>query len=197
MTQFLKGNVQDAILRAALEVFAREGFERASVAEVAKRAKVSTGNIYRYFASKEVLFHDAITEDFVRSFGELVKERVESARESEDPDQLMAGPFLDFCLENRLQVVILLGRAQGTRYARQAEQLTETLQRQLLARVRERNPKIRLTDADRFALEHVYRNLVGTLVDLLARFSEPAFIRESAASYSRYHRAGIQVLLAR
>lgn len=43
------------IMEAALEVFAESGFHQASIAQVAKRAEISKGLIYNYFASKEDL----------------------------------------------------------------------------------------------------------------------------------------------
>jgi AcrR family transcriptional regulator len=46
---------QDAILHAALTLFAQRGFHGAAVPDVAKLADVGTGTIYRYFESKEEL----------------------------------------------------------------------------------------------------------------------------------------------
>lgn len=46
---------QEAILRAALTLFAERGFHGAAVPDVARLADVGTGTIYRYFASKEEL----------------------------------------------------------------------------------------------------------------------------------------------
>ncbi|MHB8771105.1 MAG: TetR/AcrR family transcriptional regulator [Syntrophales bacterium] len=43
------------ILRAALELIAERGFHDAPMAEIAEKAGVAAGTIYRYFASKEVL----------------------------------------------------------------------------------------------------------------------------------------------
>jgi AcrR family transcriptional regulator len=45
----------EAVLQAALELFVERGFHGTSVPSVAERAKVSTGTIYHYFASKEAL----------------------------------------------------------------------------------------------------------------------------------------------
>jgi len=45
-----------AILRAGSEVFLRDGFSRAPVAEIARNADVSTATLYKHFESKEVLF---------------------------------------------------------------------------------------------------------------------------------------------
>lgn len=46
---------RDAILDAALELFAERGFHGTAVPLVAERAKVGAGTVYRYFDSKEAL----------------------------------------------------------------------------------------------------------------------------------------------
>lgn len=46
---------QDRILDAALALFAARGFHGTAVPEIAARAGVGTGTLYRYFESKEVL----------------------------------------------------------------------------------------------------------------------------------------------
>ncbi len=44
-----------AILQAALELFAEHGFHGTTVPEIAERAEIAAGTIYRYFPSKEAL----------------------------------------------------------------------------------------------------------------------------------------------
>lgn len=46
---------REAILAAALELFAERGFHGTAVPEVAERASVAAGTLYRYFDSKEAL----------------------------------------------------------------------------------------------------------------------------------------------
>jgi AcrR family transcriptional regulator len=50
------------ILEAALDVFVRQGFSAARVQEVARQAGVTTGTVYLYFASKELLFEAAVMQ---------------------------------------------------------------------------------------------------------------------------------------
>ncbi|HEX8072767.1 MAG TPA: TetR/AcrR family transcriptional regulator [Pyrinomonadaceae bacterium] len=48
---------REAILRAAIRIFARDGYFNAKVADVARAAGVADGTVYLYFKSKEELLH--------------------------------------------------------------------------------------------------------------------------------------------
>ena len=52
------GDKRDAILVAALALFVERGFHGTAVPEVAERAGVGAGTIYRYFESKEQLVNE-------------------------------------------------------------------------------------------------------------------------------------------
>ena len=52
---------RNAIIQAATEVFAKVGYERASMAMIADRAGSSKTTLYGYFPSKEELFWGAMT----------------------------------------------------------------------------------------------------------------------------------------
>ncbi|MFY2563448.1 TetR/AcrR family transcriptional regulator [Corallococcus terminator] len=60
-----------AILKAAGEVFARFGFKKASVEDIAKRAGVGKGSIYLHFESKEALFEAIVRQSHEMSLAEL------------------------------------------------------------------------------------------------------------------------------
>ena len=47
----------DAIVRAAIHIFARDGLERGKIADIAKEANIGKGTVYEYFSSKEEIFH--------------------------------------------------------------------------------------------------------------------------------------------
>jgi len=51
-----KAERRTAIIEAAGQVFSRDGYERARVDEIARRARVGKGTIYEHFGSKENLF---------------------------------------------------------------------------------------------------------------------------------------------
>ncbi len=47
---------REAIIQAAIEVFSKKDFKRASISEIARKAGVADGTIYQYFKNKEDLF---------------------------------------------------------------------------------------------------------------------------------------------
>ncbi len=51
----LEGARRTQILAAAAQVFARKGFDRATITEIARTAGLAEGSIYNYFRSKEEL----------------------------------------------------------------------------------------------------------------------------------------------
>ena len=54
------GARRQAILDAALSVFAERGFEAARLDDVAARAGVAKGTLYLYFRDKEALFEELV-----------------------------------------------------------------------------------------------------------------------------------------
>lgn len=53
----VKREKRAAIMQAALELFAENGFHRAPVSQLATKARVAVGSIYRYYKDKDELVH--------------------------------------------------------------------------------------------------------------------------------------------
>ena len=59
------------IIQAAIEVFDKKSFQKASIVEIAQKANVAEGTIYQYFKNKEDLFFSIPaqrTEEFCEEF---------------------------------------------------------------------------------------------------------------------------------
>src|SRR5688500_666405 len=61
---------RDAVLRAAVERFGREGYRATSVADIARDAGIGGTVAYAYFPGKEALFFAAVDEDAAGVIGE-------------------------------------------------------------------------------------------------------------------------------
>ena len=59
------------IVSAAVEVFVDEGYERARMAEVARRAGVAKGTLYLYFETKEALFEGVLRDALEMPMGRI------------------------------------------------------------------------------------------------------------------------------
>ncbi|MEM6764052.1 MAG: helix-turn-helix domain-containing protein [Bacteroidota bacterium] len=62
--QEMRTQSREKILSAALELFAERGFHNTTIQQIAKKAEVAKGLIYRYFESKEDLLIGIIKEAF-------------------------------------------------------------------------------------------------------------------------------------
>lgn len=204
MAQYLKEHVRERIEAAALEVLARRGLKKTTMAEVALRASVSTGNIYRYFPDKEALFDAVMPRSFARRLLALVRKRVraldgiiDAASEGPgSPFRSVSEDLLRFALSNRLRVVVLLGHAEGTPYERFADRLVGDLAGLALDHFRRLGSEVRPTADVRLTLDTVYRNWITAIVTILSREDDETRIREQVEFFSRYHLAGLGALFA-
>src|SRR5881275_2324574 len=75
------GPKRDAILRAAIDVFAERGYFNAQVADVARAAGVAAGTVYLYFKSKD----DLLISIFERGMREALAETKAAVEGLDDP----------------------------------------------------------------------------------------------------------------
>jgi TetR/AcrR family transcriptional regulator, regulator of autoinduction and epiphytic fitness len=61
--QRIKEEKRTAVVRAAMELFLEQGYERTSLQQIGKRADVSTATLFKRFPTKAALF-EAMVEDF-------------------------------------------------------------------------------------------------------------------------------------
>ena len=71
---------RDRILNVAIKEFADNGFENTSIQQIAKKAGISVGSIYKYFENKETMFSMVVHEG-MSSLEELL---MSLAKSSED-----------------------------------------------------------------------------------------------------------------
>lgn len=60
----IKDSKKRNIVEAAIKVFAKNGYEKTTMEEVAEKAKIAKGTVFYYFKSKEQLFFIIIREGF-------------------------------------------------------------------------------------------------------------------------------------
>ena len=128
------GPKRDAILRAAIDVFAERGFFSAQVADVARAAGVAAGTVYLYFKNKD----DLLVSIFDRSMGDAIAEGRSMAGDVHDPGERLrrfAALHLSRLGRDRnLAVVFQIELRQSTKFM---ERFSATLLRDYLGLIRD------------------------------------------------------------
>jgi TetR/AcrR family fatty acid metabolism transcriptional regulator len=130
----LPGPKRDAILRAAIDVFADRGFFNAQVADVARAAGVAAGTVYLYFRGKDDLlvsiFEKTMREGLTRGRAALadVVEPCERLR------RLARGHLAQLGCDRNLAVVFQVELRQSTKFM---ERFSSTLVRDYLGLIRD------------------------------------------------------------
>jgi TetR/AcrR family fatty acid metabolism transcriptional regulator len=129
-----KADKRDAILRAAIDVFAARGFFNAQVADVAREAGVAAGTVYLYFHGKD----DLLISIFERTMKAAVAAGRESLAAAADPVERLrtiARLHLDrLGSDRRLAVVFQVELRQSTKFM---ERFSNTQLREYLGIIRE------------------------------------------------------------
>ncbi len=74
---------REAILRAAIKVFAQKGYFNSKVADIAGEAGIADGTVYLYFKSKDEILHSI----FDRAMEEFISEGKREIAEIEEPHE--------------------------------------------------------------------------------------------------------------
>ncbi len=100
---------KQTVLGAAIREFSKKGFADADMDKIAKRANVGKGTIYRYYSSKEGLFH-AVADDAFGRFRDFVFSALQGAEKASALEQIKetGRAVLTFFDENRVLVEIFL-----------------------------------------------------------------------------------------
>jgi AcrR family transcriptional regulator len=97
---------RDRLVRAALELFTTQGYHASTTPEIAKKAGVAEGTIYRHFASKEQLLNE-IYRAGLRLFVAIVKDSPPALPAPERLEKIAAG-WRDIALKNPHVVHLVL-----------------------------------------------------------------------------------------
>ncbi|EKE74172.1 MULTISPECIES: TetR/AcrR family transcriptional regulator [Roseobacteraceae] len=110
-----KGRKFDQVVEGARIVFLRDGFEGASVDDIAREAGVSKATLYSYFPDKRVLFLEIAAQE-TRRQADAFEERMD---ENLSPDALLPNvgrKILDFILSDFGQAVFRIAVSESDRF---------------------------------------------------------------------------------
>lgn len=92
--QKLKPELREKILKNALQLFYLKGYEETTMRRIAAKSHITVGNIYRYFANKEILFDEVIIEAYEAILA------IVSSTANLSSEQLMSSEYLSEVLDS-------------------------------------------------------------------------------------------------
>jgi len=104
---------REAILRAAISVFARCGYFNSKVADIAREAGVADGTVYLYFRSKEEILHSIFDRSVDEALG-AAKERVEQLADPREKLRQIAHMHLERLGADRDLAVVFQVELRGS-----------------------------------------------------------------------------------
>lgn len=128
--QYQKEEVRIRILEAAYAEFSNVGYARASVLNIATRAYVAIGNLYRYFGSKEALFDSLVGVASV-ALEDTVKEIVEKYTadgadfSSQEMATELASAINELGKKYHNGFALLMEKSRGSKYENFTDKLCE------------------------------------------------------------------------
>lgn len=201
--QILKDSIRQNIDNAGLKLFARQGFNHTTVAEIADAAGISTGNIYKYYDNKHDLLYSLVSPEFVAECLNYLSSRI-AASAGRNPEQLAQSPdfarrnadFIGFMLQNRLRLLVLMNGCNNTAYQNFCDQALEIILAGVFswfASVSGQRKSAR-NNSRQLLLRVIYQNLISTTVALLKADTDEKNREKALHSLLDYHLSGIAAL---
>ena len=177
--QYLKDDIRNNILKAALTEFGLVGYKRASIRSICHNSCTSVGNFYKYFLGKDDIFDNLIGPVYRNLMGYIEKfNKVEFDENTENIFYGLMEKIMDIFKVNSAELTILFNKSEGSKYeacketfvAFVTEIVTETL-----------NYRLSLQDKglkDNFIIYLMSYNLVQSIAIILQEKEDGDEIRE-------------------
>lgn len=200
--QYLKDEVRQRILNAASEEFFVEGYADASIRVIAKNAGISSGNVYRYFSSKSLIFDEIVGPVYAVFLSQLkaIEEQMEQI-DTLDPNLSMSciksldGTLLKLFEENRRVMSMLLFKSQGSNYEHIRQELHRVTTNALLSVFPFDKLNFSQTDKALWA-KSVATGLIESTCYLLANSNDETPVASLLTEYITMHSKGMHAYFA-
>lgn len=116
--QYLKDEIRNNIIAAALKEFTEKGYHDASMRVIAANAGVAIGNVYRYFKNKDELFNSIVEPVYTR-FTSMVFDLYQTQDSMPEMHLLtedITDKIMEFYAVHETELLILIDKSKGSKY---------------------------------------------------------------------------------
>lgn len=195
MVQYKKDEIREKIESAALSEFAQRGYDNTTISDIAKKSKISVGNIYRYFGSKDEIFSKIIPESFLSTVKNLLINKMNNTKnmyqnQIKDVDEfwIINDEIIEFMVDNREKMLIVYYNNKGTKYENAEKDLVEFL----IKTVKEKSLQHINKNMNDLVLKIIYENLLSMTISILRESKRFEEVKENLKIINSYHMFGIK-----
>ena len=194
--QFQKDDRREKILTAAGETFLTQGFGKASMREIAKKAGISTSNMYNYFKSKEELFY-AIADPVFHHLANLRKEVFEYKANKDFKNENFMQQFIEFVpsamfemvRKYRKELLLIMDSSKGTKYEPLKKMVVTTMETNFTENIISKKKKRLLRDS--FLMHILAMNLIEGILEITRNYKNDEWAKNNIDSLMKYHIRGM------
>ncbi|MDO4556920.1 MAG: helix-turn-helix domain-containing protein [Lachnospiraceae bacterium] len=199
MAQYKKEEIQTIILQSAEELFAKKGYRNTTIADIAKNAGISVGNIYRYYKGKEQILEDVLPVQFVEELSRSTHDKLMTGKtdsiykQSQNTDfKKVSEEFQRQLILNRYRMCILYRYPEGTPY----ENVQQTMLNKLVEFVLSQFSIERgVHEEKKELLLVIYEGYIQMTLNILMMDWEEEKILSALEELNAYHVRGLGIIL--
>lgn len=198
MAQVQKDTIRQLILSTALDLFAHQGYANTSIADIAKKANISVGNIYRYFKGKQDILDVVVPSAFVDELITTVQQKIMTGKSQSIIEQRNNSDFIKnstdfqlYLIEHKEQLLILWN-GKKTPYEDTVEQLLKRLVDLVLTHF---SNHLEQQKEKRDTLEIVYRGYIHMGITILEQNISKKQMMQELDLLNAYHVLGLTAIL--
>ncbi|MFX1451985.1 MAG: TetR/AcrR family transcriptional regulator [Promethearchaeota archaeon] len=198
--QLKKESIKKKIEDAAREDFLKHGYTKTSMRNIAKKARISTSNIYNYFESKDYLFSsliDPVYEKIKSLLSHLLatEEKLGEFEFFKRISEVVAHPIGDIIKDNAKELIILMDKSEGTKYKNFKEDLIKKIESHFMESI---VPEKKVKDknlTNLFVIHIISNNFLEGLLELAKHYKSDKWVDVNIDLLMKYHINGISGLL--
>ncbi len=197
MAQYKKDEIKEKINTAALNIFAEKGYESSSISDIAAKANISVGNIYRYYKGKDEIFYTVVPEDFIIGLKSTLLSKIASAKDITESGgnshlfSLINDEFIELMVSNREIVLIIFMGAKGTRYESVKDEVTNHLIKVVKENYSGKDNRIIYDSNNDLVIKMIYMNLLEMIMNILMLSNDLSEMQKSLHVINSYHLFGV------
>jgi AcrR family transcriptional regulator len=186
MVQIKKQKIKNLIDNSALDVFIEKGYRNTKISDIAIKAGISVGNIYRYYKGKEDIFNSIISEDFVNQFKQYLTQKITAWQHNDETTNAQnRNNLIDFLIENKKSFIMLTKSCKGTKFEYLVEYFVDFLVDTFFSNNN--------TQKDNYyqMFRMFYKKYIEVISDILCCSENKEEIKELINVSNQYHMFGI------